>query len=74
MCLSKLQKTTVCKWQLKKKKLRRFSNTIAQFTNVRSIHNGFLEVKIIDENKKLSLFRNWPFIPNFLIAHLSILE
>ena len=36
----------------KKKKLRRFVNTIAQFTNVRSIHSGFHKWKAIDDNKK----------------------
>jgi hypothetical protein len=44
----------------KKKKLRRFVNTIAQFTNVLSIHSGFYKWKIIDDIKKVySAFGYW---------------
>jgi hypothetical protein len=34
------------------KKLRRFVNTIAHFTNARSIHSGFYKWKTMDDNKK----------------------
>ncbi len=65
MRLSKLQKTwSLRNWQVryglcsafgqwKKKKLRRFVNTIEQFTNARSIHSGFYQWRMIDDNKKM---------------------
>jgi hypothetical protein len=37
----------------KKKKLRRFANTIAQITNARSINISFYKLKTIDDNKKI---------------------
>ncbi len=76
MRLSKLQKIRPSSnWQVhyglcsasgnwKKKKLRHFVNTIAQFTNACSIHSGFYQWKMIDDNKK-SLFRIWTLKPNF---------
>jgi hypothetical protein len=54
------------------KKLRRFVNAIAQFTNTWSIHRGFYKGKTMDVDQK-SLFRNWPLITIFFIVHLSIL-
>ena len=45
----------------KKKELRRFVNTIAQFTNARSSHSSFHKWKTRDDKKKL--FRIWPLIP-----------
>jgi hypothetical protein len=35
------QQLTSGRWHLKKKKFRRFVNTIAQFTNMQCIHSGF---------------------------------
>ncbi len=81
MLLSKLQKldpSAIDKWALvfvphltyeKKKKSRRFFDTIAQITNVRSIHSGFYQWRMIDDNQKM-------FIPHlviemiFFISHL----
>jgi hypothetical protein len=37
---------------IKKKELRRFVNTIAQFTNAGSIHSGFYQWRMIDDNQK----------------------
>ena len=37
----------------KKKKLRRFFNTIAQFTNACSIHSAFYQWRMIDDNQKM---------------------
>jgi hypothetical protein len=34
------------------KKLRRFINTIAQFTNMQSIHRGFFKLKMMDDDQK----------------------
>jgi hypothetical protein len=39
-------------WPLKKEKLRHFVNTIAQFTNTRSIQSGFYQLRTIDDNQK----------------------
>ncbi len=44
----------------KKKKLRRFVKTIAQFTKARSIHRGFYQWRMIDDNQKM-------FIPHLAI-------
>ncbi len=46
----------------KEKILRHFFNTIAQFTNSRSIHSGFYQWEMIDDNKK-------KFIPHLAIAN-----
>jgi hypothetical protein len=37
-----------------------FANTIAQFTNVRSIHSGFYQLRTIDDNQER-------FIPHLAI-------
>jgi hypothetical protein len=36
----------------KKKKYRHFVNTVAQFTNVQSIHSGFYKWKTMDDDQK----------------------
>jgi hypothetical protein len=55
----------------KNKKLRRFVNTIDQFTNAWSI------AAFTSENQwmtiKKNLFRNCPLMLNFFVAHLSTL-
>jgi hypothetical protein len=63
MCLSKLQKldpSAIDKCSMvfvpplacEKEELRRFVNTIAQFTNARSIYSGFYQWRMIDDNQK----------------------
>jgi hypothetical protein len=47
-------------WPLKKEEIEAFVNTIAQFTNARSIHNGFYQLRTIDDNQK------W-FFPHLVI-------
>ncbi len=73
MRLSKLQKSSLRNLQLryglcsafglwKKKELRRFFDTIVQFTNACSIHSGFYQWRMIDDNQKM-------FIPHLAIKY-----
>ncbi len=52
------------------KKLGRFVNTIAQFTNAKSIHSGFYKWKMMDDDQKKFILQ-WPLMPNVFIEHLS---
>ncbi len=54
-------------WPLKKKKLSRFVNTIGQFTNASSIHSGFYQWRMIDDNQK-RFIPHLPLIMLFFIA------
>jgi hypothetical protein len=54
------------------KKLRRFGNTIAQFTNAWSIHRGFYKQKKMDDDQK-KLIPQLAVETEFFMAHLSIL-
>ncbi len=56
----------------KLKKLRRFVNTIAQFTNAWSIHSGFYKWKTMDDDQKKFILQ-LAIDTKFFIAHLSIL-
>ncbi len=63
--ISSLHNRQVCNglcsaFGLWKKKLWPFFNTIAQFTNARSIHSAFYQWRMIDDNKKR-------FIPHLAI-------
>jgi hypothetical protein len=44
---------------MKKEEIEAFFNTIAHFTNVRSIHSGFYQRKMIDDNQFYSAFGHW---------------
>ncbi len=58
-------------WKIKK--LRRFANTIAQFTKALTIYRGFYKWKTMDDNKKKVCSAIWQLTQNFFIAYLPIL-
>jgi hypothetical protein len=64
MCLSKLQKlippqltsalwSFLRLWPMKNKEIKEFFNTIEHFTNAHSIHSGFYQRRMIDDNQKI---------------------
>jgi hypothetical protein len=56
----------------KKKKYRRFVNTIAQFMNALSFHIGFCKWKTKDDDQKKFILQ-FAIDTDVFIAHLSIL-